>query len=122
MVPNYSEPLPIEAVRDLLGITRALYAAAKADGAGKQRLAELAAAGKDLKLSIGMARKTSAGSVGHRRAWQLAEQGYEKLLAQVSVTTALLPAIEAAAARARVRIPMAAGDREEQRRAERVQR
>jgi hypothetical protein len=121
-VANYSEPLPVEAIRDLLGITRALYAAAKAEGAGERRLAELEAAGKDLKLAIGMARKNSAGSLGHRRAWELAEQGYERLLEAVNVTTALLPTIEAAAARARVRIPLAVGDREEERRAQRTRR
>ena len=74
-MPNYSDPLPVEAIRDLLGITRALYAAPKAESGGERRLAELVAAGKDLKLAIGMARKNSAGSLGHRRAWKLAEQG-----------------------------------------------
>jgi hypothetical protein len=113
-VPNYSEPIPVEALRDLLGITRALYAAAKAEGAGERRLAEFAAAGKDLKLAIGKARKNSTGSLGHRRASELAEQGYERLLKQVNVTTALLLVIEAAAARTRVRIPLAVGDREEE--------
>ena len=75
MVPNYSDPPPVEAIRDLLGICRALWAAAKAEGAGERRLAEIEAAGKDLKLAIGMAQKTSAGSVGHRRAWATCRAG-----------------------------------------------
>jgi hypothetical protein len=98
-VPNYSDQLPFEAVRDLLGIARAMYAAAKAEGAGERRLTEIAQAGKDLRLALGLARRTAPGALGHRRAWELAEQAYRRLLEQISVTTSLEPVIAAAIGR-----------------------
>ena len=96
---NYGEQLPREAVRDLLGIARAMYAAAKAEGAGERHLAEIAQAGKDLRLALGLARKAKPGALGHRRAWELAEQGYRRLLERISITTALEPIIATAIGR-----------------------
>jgi hypothetical protein len=55
-------------VRDLLGIARALYAADHKRGAGAGRLAEIAAAGKDLADALELARMTEPDTVGHRAA------------------------------------------------------
>jgi hypothetical protein len=116
------ERLPVEAVRDLLGIARALYAAAKAEDAGRRHLEEIATAGRELRRALDLAERTPPGSMGHRAAWTWASRGYERLVAQLSLTTALLPVVEAAAARAGVRLPKAAGDRDDERRAQRVRR
>ena len=45
---RHDEPLPLEAVRDLLGMVRAMFAAAKQRGAPKSELAKITRIGKKL--------------------------------------------------------------------------
>lgn len=97
------EPLPLEAVRDLLGVARALYSAEKARGAGARRLAELEAVGRDLASALDLARDTPPNSMGQRAAWQKAERALEKLAELVDVVAPLQPVLEAAGARVRRR-------------------
>lgn len=91
--------LPLEAVRDLIGIARAMYLAAKRDGASA-RAAELAEIGKRLKhaLDLGM---TDPRSLGHRAAWSHAEEATSRLMRLISTTTALAPVAQAAVLRIR---------------------
>ena len=100
MPSSRKQPLPIEAVRDLLGIARALYASEKAAGAGQRKLAQLAAAGRDLTDALELARSTEPDTVGHRAAWAKAERALDRLADHVNSTTELA---QLAAAGRRVR-------------------
>lgn len=92
--------IPLEALRDLVGICRALYAAWRAERVGPIELEELAGIGKDLNDALRMARKTEPGTLGHRAAWSRAEEATRKLGHLVGKLEPLHPTLEAAAARA----------------------
>jgi hypothetical protein len=96
-----SEPLPLEAVRDLLGICRALFAARKREFATKAELDELAAIGAKLKTALDLARKAPADTVGHRAAWDHAEVATERLVRIIAISMTAAPLVEAAISRVR---------------------
>jgi hypothetical protein len=93
--------LPIEAVRDLLGICRALYAAKKREGAPRPVLDELAAIGEKLKQALALAQKTLPDTLGHRAAWTHAEEATARLMKLVTLALPLAPTVEAAVIRVR---------------------
>jgi hypothetical protein len=77
--PKLSDPLPLVALRDLIGICRALYAAWAASGAGPIELDELMQIGKDLAEAHRLARNTESNTLGHRAAWSRAEEATRRL-------------------------------------------
>ena len=96
------DQLPLEAVRDLLGITRALFAAWKRDaGVSKPDLTELESIGKQLKDALALARRTERDTVGHRAAWDKAEDACSRLCRLISISTPIARTVEAAAVRIR---------------------
>ncbi len=103
------EPFPAEAVRDLLGIVRALYAAAKQSGAGKTELANIAKVGKDLADALRLGLETKPGTMGHRAAWERAELATRRAGDLVDSLTPAEPMM--IAARGRVTGTKAAGRR-----------
>lgn len=75
--PTSPNPLPIETVRDLLGIVRALYAFQRSRG-NQGHARELQGAGKQLREALELAiRKGDAAA--HARAWRLAESAIETI-------------------------------------------
>jgi hypothetical protein len=93
------DPFPYEAVRDLLGIARALYAA-RASSAGARELTRIREVGEELRLALELAGGSSPGSVGRAAAWARAEQAALRVGELVDAMTPAEPII--AAARARV--------------------
>ena len=98
-VSSRRDPFPIEAARDLLGLVRSLYAAAKQRDAGKRHLARLAAAGRALSAAIELAQSSAPGSPEHARAWDKAERATAELGMLVDVYASVLPTVEAATLR-----------------------
>jgi len=89
--------LPAGVVRDLLGITRALYRATLAeDPRDVARLQALEDIGKSLRSAL---RATAAhpGTLAHLQAWAVAEQATKKLGELVGETMPLAPLIAAIA-------------------------
>lgn len=78
-MPNHTGQLPRDTVRDLLGITRALYASRRTAGATPDELAKLADAGALLADALDLSR-TKPDTVGHRAAWAKAERATAALL------------------------------------------
>ncbi|HWA76447.1 MAG TPA: hypothetical protein VG937_29115 [Polyangiaceae bacterium] len=78
-MPPRDGQLPLESLRDLIGVARALYAAWKKERVGPIELEELAAVGRDLSAALQLARKTSPGTLGHRAAWSRAEDAARRL-------------------------------------------
>lgn len=99
MLSPRHDPFPYEAVRDLLGILRALYLAAKASDAGARRLATIRAVGRELRASMDLALESDPGTLGHAAAWRRAEQATERLGELVDCTTPIEPTLAAAARR-----------------------
>jgi hypothetical protein len=90
-------PLPVETVRDLLGIVRALYRAWGKDGpevAARRR--ELVAIGLDLKKALELAKRGGPHSIGNSAAWEKAERATKALGLVVDAFIPLKPSIEAA--------------------------
>jgi hypothetical protein len=97
------DPFPFQAARDLLGIARALYAAARSRGADPDRLRAIAAVGAELRQAIGLARAHAPGTLGFSSAWARAERAAAATMALVDALTPAEPIVRAAVARARLR-------------------
>jgi hypothetical protein len=95
------DALPAQAVRDLVGIARAMYAAKKRDGAPEPELEELVAIGKKLKQALDLARRSEPNTVGHRAAWTHAEAATSRLVRLVGMAMPAAVLVEAAAIRVR---------------------
>lgn len=93
------EPFPLEAVRDLLGVVRAMYAAARERGAGRAELAKIARVGRELSEAIDLAVSTRPSTVGQRAAWQRAEEATRKAGDLVDALTPAEPLLVAARGR-----------------------
>jgi phage tail protein X len=100
MVAERDDPLPVEAVRDLLGVVRAMYAANK--GIAHRRRA-LAIAGQELVEAINLANAHAPGTAEHRRAWELAESALVVVGTQTGRAEGLAPTLHTAIDRVRGR-------------------
>jgi len=94
------EPFPFEAVRDLIGILRALYAAERR-GSRARRARDIARVGRELRAAVDLALEHEPGTLGHAAAWARAERATAALADLVDSTTALSPLLAAAARRVR---------------------
>lgn len=93
MLPRRDEPFPLAACRDLLGVVRALYRATPADErVRRQRLERI---GRSLSMALALA-SSPAGSVGHRAAWQRAEDAVRDLGDLIQLFEQARPVVEAA--------------------------
>ena len=101
MMALRDEPFPFEAVRDLLGIVRALYASEKAQQAGDRRLAAIRRIGRELRAAVDLALEYEPLTLGHAAAWHRAEQATLAIADLVDVTTPLQPTLRAATQRVR---------------------
>ena len=102
MPPNRRDRLPRETVRDLLGITRALYRAELAlppPRADKLRVERLEGIGKQFRLALELSAGSDPDTMGHRAAWSWAERATQALGEFVGTSTLMAPAIRAAAAK-----------------------
>jgi hypothetical protein len=93
-------PFPFEAVRDLLGVVRAMYV--WAEGAKRARDAEkLVAIGRMLREALALAVQHQPGTLGHGAAWQKSDRAVEQLGLVVDALMPARPIIEAAGKRVR---------------------
>src|SRR5262245_26203197 len=102
MLPQHGQ-LPIDRVRDLLGIARAMYAAERKRNPGSWRVQRIAAAGKAFSTALELAAGSAPNTMGHRASWMHAQRGIELLSECIDLTMALGPVLEAAGARVRAR-------------------
>ena len=93
MAVRYSEQMPVEALRDLIGIVRVLFAELTASKGDPIALQELVEIGKLLHGAIDDAIKTPAGSLGHRVGWDRAQQAVQRLSLLVVSDMALRPVV-----------------------------
>lgn len=99
MTWNPYPPLPLGAVRDLLGLTRGLYRATLADEPRDiSRLESLEKVGKTLRAVLGAAR-AYPGTNDHLDAWAAAERATRELAAAAGAS--LAPLVAATARRIR---------------------
>jgi|GEM_PF-4256961 len=61
--------MPLETLRDLLGIARALYASWRGDGVGPIEMEQLRCIGEDLREAYRVATRSKPGTGVHRMAW-----------------------------------------------------
>ncbi len=99
MPPRRDGQVPLEALRDLIGVVRSLYAAWKAGGANSLDLEELANIGKDLSEALRLAKRAPANTLGHRAAWSRAEAATERFGHLVTALEPIRPALVAATRR-----------------------
>ena len=101
MLSRRDDPFPAEAVRDLLGIVRAIYAAERERGAGPPVLRRIELVGEHLAVALDLAATSAAGTVGHRAAWARAERGARGACELVDALTPAERIVEAARGRVR---------------------
>ena len=94
------DPFPFEAVRNLLGVVRSLYAAAKTANASPREAGRIAAIGVELTEATTLATGTRPGTLGHAAAWRRAEEATRRVGDLVDSLTPAEPMV--AAARERV--------------------
>ncbi len=99
MLGRRDDPFPFEAVRDLLGVVRAMYGAAKGGEVGRAQLARIAKIGTDLRAALALAAESSPGTVGHRAAWARAEDATPRVGDLVDALSSAEPIVQAARAR-----------------------
>jgi hypothetical protein len=116
MLASRDDPFPFDAVRDLLGILRALYAATRASGGGERRLAAIRRVGLELRAAVHLAREAEPRTLAHSAAWERAERATQQLADLVDCTTPIEPTLSAAAQRIRAR-PLPNDPRTQSRRA-----
>ena len=92
-------PVPIRALRDLLGLVRVMYADWSASGAGPIELEELRAIGEGLKSALELAARTKPNTLGHQTAWRRAEEATEQLGVLVGQQDPLISTVRAASER-----------------------
>lgn len=83
---------PFGAVRDLLGIARALYRAADGD---PRRQAEIQRIGTELRDALVLARRSREGTMGRRAAWIKSERATQTLGELVADGCAVEPLVRA---------------------------
>ena len=108
MLSPRDDPFPFEAVRDLLGVVRAMYAAAKAAGAGRVDLARITRVGTDLSRSLDLAADARPGTIAFAAAWKKAEDATRRVADLVDALTPAEPLVIAARERvsaAAARVP-----------------
>jgi hypothetical protein len=108
-VPRISDPLPLEAVRDLLGIVRALWGAAeRRSETHRQRILERA--GNAIRKAMRMAAENVPGSPEHTRAHRLIDDAIALIgeaLPHVDTLNEVLSVAQARACGTPVRRPRA---------------
>jgi hypothetical protein len=87
---------PFEAVRDLLGVVRAIYVAAKEGGAGRKELARIARVGQELGLALDLAGSSRQGASGEAAAWKHVEGAMLEVSDLVDPLTPAAPIVLAA--------------------------
>jgi len=101
-----SAPFPFTAVRDLLGILRALWLAT--DEAHVMRRKQIAAVAGDLRAAYELALTSTPGTMGSQAAWSRAEDATRRVGDLVDCITPLEPVVRAATERV---VNLAAGVR-----------
>ena len=96
MPPERDDPIPLEALRDLLGIVRALYAAWAREKASPIALEELHQVGRELAQALALAQRSPPGTLGHAAAWNRSERATEALGKLVQGSMPLKPALDTA--------------------------
>ena len=99
MISGREERFPATAVRDLIGIVRAMYAAAKLAGAGKNDLLRIERVGRDLATALELAQRSGPNTIGYSAAWKKAEEASRRACDLVDALTPAEPLVHAARGR-----------------------
>ncbi|WP_437671245.1 hypothetical protein [Sorangium sp. So ce131] len=86
-------------MRDLLGVVRAIYAAAKDGGASREELARIAKVGKELSRALDLAGAPQQGASGHAAAWKVTDKAMLQVNDLVDPLTPAAPLLLAARSR-----------------------
>jgi hypothetical protein len=95
MLGRRDAPFPVEAVRDLLGLCRAIYRSERDAGAPQPRLDQIQRAGRMLNEAIDLYATAKPNTVGMRAAWARAEDGTRATCELVDLLTPAQPIVEA---------------------------
>ncbi|MGK4002831.1 hypothetical protein WMF31_09445 [Sorangium sp. So ce1036] len=98
-IPVSTPPFPFDAVRDLLGVVRAIYAAAKDGGASREDLARIARVGKELSRALDLAGAPQQGASGQAAAWRVTDKAMLQVNDLVDPLTPAAPLLLAARSR-----------------------
>ena len=103
------EPFPFDAVRDLLGVVRAIYASARESGAGRNDLSRIAKVGQELSRALDLAGSAQQGSsdpaadphpaADSDPAWRCLEGALREASELVDPLTPAAPIVQAARSR-----------------------
>lgn len=101
MLQRRDDPIPLDALRDLLGLVRAMWRAKKKEGAPPFELARYERVGRDLKEAFNMGVSSTPGTMGYWAAWAKAEKATHAVADLVSCIDSAEPIVKAAQAAVR---------------------
>ena|GEM_PF-2950401 len=107
VISGREESFPAAAVRDLIGIVRAMYVVAKLAGAGKNELARIERVGRDLSAALELAIRSGPDTIGYSAAWKKAEDASRRACDLVDALTPAEPLVHAARSRIAGPLPAA---------------
>src|SRR5262245_34052922 len=105
------DAIRLEALRDLLGLVRSLFAAWSAERRGPVELHELVDIGRELSVALELATKAAPRTIGHRAALSRAEGCIVRLAALIGDDVPLRPVLDAATSRLIYKAPWASESR-----------
>lgn len=95
-----TERLPVDVIRDLLGIARAMYVAWRDNGWPRSQMEELKAIGLELHEALDLAHRSQPGMVEYEVARDIAESATDRLTQLIACSTLpLAPVVRAAGER-----------------------
>jgi hypothetical protein len=100
MPPGRGDAIPLEALRDLLAIVRALFVAGLENKGHPVDLEVLRQIGSELAIALDLASRCDPDTLGHAAAWNRAERATKTLGELIDATMPLRPVLDAAVARA----------------------
>jgi hypothetical protein len=98
-IAGHELPFPFDAVRDLLGVVRAIYAAARENGAARPELSRIAKVGHELSRALDLAGSPRQGAAGQSSAWRCLEDALAEACDLVDPLTPAAPILQAARGR-----------------------
>ncbi len=96
MLPRRDDPIPLDALRDMIGLVRSMWRAKQREKAPPMELERIARVGRDLREAYNMALSSTRGTMGYWAAWEKCERACSAAVQLVGCLDMAEPIVTAA--------------------------